>query len=85
MRSRRAAILGRTPRLAALLLGALASSPVGAAPATGPGPEAFASVVKAWQARDAADVVALMATDGRLMLSLEGTGSGRVSGRPTWP
>ena len=48
-----------------------------------PAAAAFAPVVRAWQSRDAKAVTALILADGRLSLSLEGYGAGRIVGRPT--
>jgi hypothetical protein len=53
----------------------------GAGDDAAPGSDAFAGVVKAWPARDAAAVVALMPGEGRLQLSLEGAGGAKISGR----
>ena len=50
---------------------------------TGPGAAQFAPTVRAWQAKSAKGVSALVPADGRLSISLEGTGSGRVTGRTT--
>ncbi len=49
----------------------------------GPGAAQFAPAVRAWQSKSAKAVAALVPGDGRLSISLEGTGSGRVTGRPT--
>ena len=43
----------------------------------------FAGAVSAWQSRNASSVRQLIPNKQRLTLDLEGTGEGRVTGRPT--
>ena len=69
----------------ALAAGALLAlcSPARAGEPAGPAPSDFAPAVSAWQTRSAAQVRRLVPEKERLSLDLEGTGDGRVAGRPT--
>jgi hypothetical protein len=49
----------------------------------GPAASDFAAFVNAWQGRNAAAIRRLIPEKERVTLDLEGTGDGRVSGRPT--
>ena len=69
----------------ALAAGALLAlgSPARAGEPAGPAASDFAPAVSAWQTRSAAQVRRLVPEKERLSLDLEGTGDGRVAGRPT--
>lgn len=70
--------------LAACVAAAGLLGPVGAAAEdAGPPAQAFAPVVGAWSARDAAGVAAHVPDRGRVSIDLLDTGRGRVTGRVT--
>jgi hypothetical protein len=72
------------PLLAVGVAAALAFGPAGAtAEDDGPPVEAFAPVVAAWSARDAAGVAAQVPDRGRVSIDLLDAGRGRVTGRVT--
>jgi hypothetical protein len=63
-----------------VLLAALAPATAGD---DGPPATAFSKVVAAWQARDAAGVVAQMGKDEKLQLKLDDVGNGRINAHTT--